>query len=136
MTCSGSFKRRLLRAALAGAAGLALAAGCGGTTTTKQDGPRADGGDASRPPTITASVPSLTFPATEIGKMSTAMSVTIGNGGGGMAGPLTVTASGDFTATGCSNMTLTTTTCTVMVIFAPTAQGPRTGMLTVSATGL
>lgn len=100
-----------------------------------------DGGNATVALTGTGTAPgisvtpgSLTFPTTGLGTPSAARTVTVTNTGNApldVTQPLTVT--GDFAATGCGTAVAPGGTCTVSVVFTPTANGARTGTLTLAS---
>jgi hypothetical protein len=69
----------------------------------------------------------------DVGKPSTAVTVTITNNGTA-AGTLTVTPSG-VTATGCTGSLSVNASCTLSIIATPTVAGTITGTVTVAATG-
>lgn len=78
----------------------------------------------------------LVFPSTAVGSTSAAQSITVYASlkSGNAISALSVTASGDFSRSGgsCGTTVATGTSCTVQVVFAPTASGARTGSLSVS----
>jgi hypothetical protein len=129
MTCSGSFERRLLRAVLLGATGLALAAGCGGSSKPR------DAGTDGLATNLSLDRTSLMFGTVEIDQTSTAMEVTVTNTGTTATGPLMVnSSSAEFQATGCSGMSLAAkATCKVTVTFKPSQGGMRSGSIMLSA---
>jgi hypothetical protein len=76
----------------------------------------------------------LSFPATQVGATSQARTVTISNGATTAAPIGSVTTSGDFAQTStCGSSLAAGATCTVNVTFRPTAQGTRTGTLTLAS---
>ncbi len=96
-------------------------------------------------PLLTAAVPSLaaitlssssfTFGAQPVGTQSPAQTLTIASSGGTPVTFGTTSIAGDFTETDtCAGQTLASgSSCTVQLIFAPTATGSRTGQLTIYA---
>ena len=85
-------------------------------------------------PGISVTPGSLTFPTTGLGTPSAARTVTVTNTGNAplnVTQPLTV--SGDFAATGCGTAVAPGGTCTASVVFTPTANGARTGTLTLAS---
>jgi hypothetical protein len=86
-------------------------------------------------PGITLSASSLSFVAQQVATQSVAQTITITSSG---TAPVTFgspVVSGDFAETDtCAGQTLAVNaTCTVSVVFAPTATGARSGLLTVYA---
>ena len=86
-------------------------------------------------PGITLSATSLSFGAQQVATQSAAQTITITSSGNA---PVTFglpTVGGDFAETDtCAGQTLAVNaTCTVSVVFAPTATGARSGLLTVYA---
>jgi hypothetical protein len=86
-------------------------------------------------PAITVVPTSLTFAAQAVGTQSTAQTVTVTSTGNApvIFGKTALT--GDFAETDtCAGQTLAVgATCTASVVFAPTATGPRSGLLTLYA---
>ena len=81
----------------------------------------------------------LTFtPATGVGQLSAAQTVTITNATGTALPSVTLATSGPFilTANTCTGALAIGATCTVGVEFAPTVYGAAAGALTVSASGV
>lgn len=79
---------------------------------------------------------SLAFASTAVGSVSAPLSVTVYAGlkaGSALSG-LSVATSGDFARAGgsCGTMLATGTSCTVLVSFAPSASGTRTGVLSLT----
>jgi hypothetical protein len=84
-------------------------------------------------PQVNLSLTSLVFPPQPIGTMSTLMQVTITNGGTGALATSSVSVTGDFAQTNtCSAPVQVNGICIVQVTFTPTAQGFRTGTLTIT----
>ncbi|MBZ5515761.1 MAG: choice-of-anchor D domain-containing protein, partial [Acidobacteriia bacterium] len=85
---------------------------------------------------VTLSPTSLTFANQNVGSVSAAQTVTITNTGSAALTITQIATSGDFTQTNTCGATLNVLnvgqSCTVSVIFTPTASGARTGSLTVS----
>ena len=75
----------------------------------------------------------LSFGATTVGATSAAQNVTISNTGGVASTLNAISATGDFviTANTCGATLPAGVGCTVAISFAPTASGPRSGVLTV-----
>lgn len=93
-------------------------------------------GTGVAPANVVLTPPALTFPQTNVGAQSAAQTITIANTGGESL-PLTAEAvSGDFAiaANTCGSYIATNSSCTVSIVFAPTASGARTGALTVTDT--
>ena len=84
-------------------------------------------------PLVSISSTALQFPNTVVGAQSQAINVQLQNLG---AIPLTlssVSVSGDFSQTNtCGNTVAAYTSCTLAVVFAPTASGTRSGSLVIS----
>lgn len=86
-------------------------------------------------PAATISPAALTFGSQQIGTSSSPQAVTVSNGGGGRLGISGVAVSGPhFSSSGtCLNASLAASqTCTINVLFAPTASGPLTSTLSVT----
>jgi Abnormal spindle-like microcephaly-assoc'd, ASPM-SPD-2-Hydin len=136
MNCSGS-RVSLLRLVALGLAGALVAAGCGGEGGIKTDGPR-DGASDAAAPALRIVPTSQDFGSVVVGGTSAnPVPFTVSNATGttGMVNPV---ATGDFAivagAGSCGDPLRAAGTCTVQVVFKPTATGARTGMLTVTAT--
>jgi hypothetical protein len=86
-------------------------------------------------PGMTLSASSLAFSSQQVATLSAAQTVTLTSSGNSPLMIGKVVATGDFTeADNCAGQTLAVgATCTVSVVFAPTATGTRTGSLTVYA---
>ncbi|WP_051367976.1 choice-of-anchor D domain-containing protein [Hamadaea tsunoensis] len=85
--------------------------------------------------TLSANPAGLTFPATNAGSASAAQNVTVSNTGTAAATLSSIAASGDYTQTNtCGGTIAAGASCTVSVVFRPTASGSRTGVLTVPST--
>jgi len=86
-------------------------------------------------PAITLSATSLSFAAQQVATQSAAKSITVTSTGNTPVTFGTPAITGDFTETDtCAGQTLAVnSTCTVNVVFAPTATGTRTGLLTLYA---
>ncbi len=84
-------------------------------------------------PLISVNPASVTFPAQAIGTASTSVNVTVTNTGNASLTISGVAASGDFTETdSCAGATVAQgASCSVKVLFLPTATGLRSGLLTV-----
>jgi hypothetical protein len=90
-------------------------------------------GTGLAPPTDVLSPASLTFPATVIGQLSAAQTVSLTNSGGGNLTSISTTASGPFMVTNnCTTILAADSSCSISVVFQPTAVGTQTGTLTVS----
>src|ERR1039458_4203380 len=101
--------------------------GVGGTLATPQTAAR---------PSVQASPSSLTFGNQSMGTSSAAQSVTLQNTGSAAYVIAGVSASGDFSQTNnCPVSLASNSSCSIQVIFTPTATGTRTGTLSVSTTG-
>ena len=90
---------------------------------------------------VTVAPTSLTFSNTNVSSMSAAQTVTITNTGSATLNITQIATTGDFTQTNncsaMSNVLNVGQSCSVSVVFAPTASGSRTGTLSISdnATG-
>ncbi|MFC1411374.1 discoidin domain-containing protein [Streptacidiphilus sp. N1-12] len=86
------------------------------------------------PASVSASPTSVDFGSQNTGTTSAARTVTLSNSGGSAATLSSVTASGDFARSGgsCGSSLAAGASCTVGVVFAPTAAGARSGTLTVA----
>jgi hypothetical protein len=85
------------------------------------------------PPTVTPSTTSLTFGSQHVGTSSAPQTVTLTNNG---PGPLTVTSvapTAEFSELdNCIGTVAASASCTISVYFTPTANGTRTGTLTIN----
>ena len=86
-------------------------------------------------PGMSVSPTSLSFTAQAVGTQSGAQTITVQSNGSAALNVSTIAMTGDFSETdNCSHQTLAVgSSCTVNVAFAPTAQGARSGLLTVYA---
>jgi hypothetical protein len=83
--------------------------------------------------TDTLSATSLSFPATVAGQSSAAKTVTLTNSGGVSLTSISASASAPFTATNnCSGALGANSSCSISVVFQPTAAGAAAGTLTVA----
>ncbi len=88
---------------------------------------------ATAAPAITFSPTSLTFNSQAVGTSSPSQTITVTNSGTAALTISAIAASGDFSQTNnCPASVAAAGTCTITVIFTPTAAGTRTG--TISAT--
>jgi parallel beta-helix repeat protein len=84
--------------------------------------------------TLSTNPSSLTFASQALNTSSSAQSVTVSNTGTAAANVSGVAATGDFSQTNtCGSAIAAGASCTVSVVFKPTASGTRTGSLTVSS---
>jgi hypothetical protein len=89
-------------------------------------------GNATAPPTDTLSASSLTFPATVIGVTSAAQKVTLTNSGGNPLTGIAVSVSGPFQQNNdCTTQLVAKASCSINVLYLPTAAGAQSGKLTV-----
>ena len=90
-------------------------------------------GTATPPAAIVLTPVTLTFVATNLGSTSTPGNITIANTGGTTSGLQTPVITGDFniSANTCGATLEPQSSCTVSIVFKPTASGARTGVLTV-----
>jgi hypothetical protein len=86
-------------------------------------------------PALTLSAASFTFAAQQVQTQSAAQTLTVTSSGNAPLTFTTLVTTGDFTETdNCAGQTLAVNaTCTVQIVFAPTATGTRTGQLTLYA---
>ncbi|WP_329177509.1 choice-of-anchor D domain-containing protein [Streptomyces sp. NBC_01477] len=85
---------------------------------------------------VTATPGALNFGSVATGATSGVQTVTVSNPTGAAAAVSALSASGDFTQTNtCGTSVPANGSCTVSVTFKPTANGDRTGTLTVTAGG-
>jgi hypothetical protein len=90
-------------------------------------------GTGAAPPTDSLSPASLTFPGTVIGQLSSAQTVTLANSGDLALTSIAVSTSGAFqVSTNCGTQLAGQSSCSINVVFAPTAAGLQSGTLTVS----
>ncbi|HLY63749.1 MAG TPA: choice-of-anchor D domain-containing protein [Terriglobia bacterium] len=84
-------------------------------------------------PAVTLSPTSLTFGKQNVGSTSAAETITLTNNGGAALTVSGIAVTGDFAQTNtCGSSVAAGTNCTITVTFSPTAQGARTGILTIT----
>jgi hypothetical protein len=85
-------------------------------------------------PAITLSATSFTFPPQQVDTQSAAQTLTLTSSGNAPVTLNAFTITGDFAETDdCAGQTLAVnSTCTVQIVFAPTATGLRSGQLTIN----
>jgi hypothetical protein len=83
-------------------------------------------------PQVSLSANSLSFGSQTLGTTSSAQTVTVTNTGGGPLSLDNIAASGDFSQSGCPASLAAGASCSLSVTFAPTAEGARTGTLTLT----
>jgi hypothetical protein len=84
-------------------------------------------------PAVTLSIGMLTFATQVVGSTSAAQTVTLTNSGNADLTVSSVLVTGDFAQTNTCNVSVAAgKTCTIMVTFAPTAAGTRTGTLSIA----
>jgi len=84
--------------------------------------------------TASVSPTSLSFSAQVVGTSSASKAVTVKNTGSGPLDISSITTSGDFSQTNnCTGAIAAGASCTVNVVFKPTAGGSRTGTLTIAS---
>lgn len=89
---------------------------------------------AARPALLGSSHASLAFGPQLVGTPSAAQSVTLSNTGTGTLTIDGVTASGDFSVSGCASASLAPGgSCTISISFTPTTAGARAGAISVSS---
>lgn len=82
------------------------------------------------------SPPSLTFTSASVGQSSVAQVVSLTNNGSAPLAIYSIQATGDFSQTNsCASTLAAATSCTMNVVFTPTATGTRNGLLTISDNG-
>lgn len=87
-------------------------------------------------PTLGLQATSLTFPTTTVGSSAPQQTLTVQNVGGQTLNISGISITGEFSQTNnCTSLTASAT-CTVSIVFTPTAAGTRNGTLTVSTNGL
>jgi len=90
-------------------------------------------GTGTAPPTDTLAPGSVSFGTTIVGVTSPAQPVTLTNSGGNPLTSIAVSTSGPFQqSNNCTTQLTGPASCTISVVFLPTAAGPATGQLTVS----
>ncbi|MGB6191241.1 MAG: choice-of-anchor D domain-containing protein, partial [Terracidiphilus sp.] len=90
-------------------------------------------GTGAAAPTDTVSPSSLTFAGTIVGQSSAAQTVTLTNSGDEPLTSIATSVSGPFQIAGtCTGQLAGNSTCTISVVFAPTAAGAQSGTLTVA----
>lgn len=91
------------------------------------------GGTGLAPASVTLQPSYLTWPATTVGSAAASQIVTVNNNGGSPAAMQSETVTGDFSIVGntCAASLAAQTSCSVTIVFQPTASGSRTGALTV-----
>jgi hypothetical protein len=84
-------------------------------------------------PVVTLSPTSLTFGPQKVGTTSPPQNVTLTNTGTGKLQITSILASGDFAQTNtCGTQLLVGQDCTIVVTFAPSQAGTRTGAITLT----
>ena len=84
--------------------------------------------------TLVANPASLTYPPQQVGVASTSQAITLTEGGNGSATITRIAATGDYSQTNnCPSTLAAAQTCTVNVVFTPTALGSRNGTLTIQS---
>ena len=93
-------------------------------------------GSAVSPPQLTLTPTSLAFPSTTQNSTSQPQNITVGNSGGQTAQLGAESVSGDFgiTASNCPSTLAPGSSCTVGIVFKPTAAGSRSGLFTLAST--
>jgi Abnormal spindle-like microcephaly-assoc'd, ASPM-SPD-2-Hydin len=92
--------------------------------------------NSSAGPKVTLSATSLTWGTVAVGSTGTTKSVILTNSGGGTLNISSIAVSGDFNLTSstkpCGSTLAAGKNCKIEVTFTPTAQGTRTGTLTIT----
>ena len=84
-------------------------------------------------PAVTLAPTSLTFSSTTVGSSTSSQPATLTNSGNASLTISSIQASGDFSQTNnCGSSLAASSSCTINVIFTPTASGSRTGSLQVT----
>src|SRR2546421_376632 len=84
-------------------------------------------------PIVTLSPTSLTFSSQQVGTTSSPQKVTLKNTGTAALTINSIAASGDFAQTNtCGSSVAINASCTITVTFTPTAEGTRTGSVSIS----
>ncbi len=90
-------------------------------------------GSGAAPPTDTLSATSLTFPGTIVGQTSAPQAVSLSNSGGLPLTSIALAVSGPFQiSSNCTTQLAANSSCSIGVIFDPSAAGVQTGVLTIS----
>jgi hypothetical protein len=90
-------------------------------------------GNGAAPPTDTLSPMSLTFPGTIVGLTSAQQTVSLTNSGGMPLTSIALAASGPFQlSSNCTTQLAGNSSCSIGVVFDPTAPGVQVGVLTIS----
>jgi hypothetical protein len=90
-------------------------------------------GNGAAPPTDTLSPMSLTFPGTIVGQTSAQQTVSLTNSGAVPLTSIAWVASGPFQlSSNCTTQLAGNSSCSIAVVFDPTAPGVQTGILTIS----
>jgi len=90
-------------------------------------------GNGAAPPTDTLSPMSLTFPSTIVGETSALQTVSLTNSGGMPLTSIALAVGGPFQlSSNCTTQLAGDSSCSIGVVFDPTAQGVQTGILTIS----
>jgi hypothetical protein len=84
---------------------------------------------------LVAAPTSLSYPNTSVGQSSNSQSVTLTNTGNAFLSITNVQVTGDFSQTNsCALPLAASTSCSVNIVFKPTAEGTRIGVLTITDT--
>jgi hypothetical protein len=93
----------------------------------------ASGTAVAASPAVSLSPASLTFASQTVGTTSSAQTITLTNTSSGSLSISGITASGDFSQTNnCGSTLAASASCSISVIFTPTASGTRSGAISVS----
>ncbi len=107
------------------------------TSASQNPAPASLSGTGTGVPAVGLSPASLSFGNQNLETDSAAQSVTLSNTGTAPLAVENISASGDFAAgSGCANVIAAGASCTINVIFTPTADGTRSGSLTVFSNAL
>jgi hypothetical protein len=90
-------------------------------------------GSGAAPPTDTLSATSLAFPGTIVGQTSALQTISLTNSGGVPLTSIALAVSGPFQlSSNCTTQLVANSSCSIGVIFDPSAAGVQTGALTIS----
>jgi hypothetical protein len=142
-TCSKNFDR-LLQAACLGLVGMLAVAGCGGSSSNPSVDAKAPSetgviipGPDGPPPAGTLSIDKVTVPfgSVDVGATSTTQVVTVTNSGSQPVAIVpSINGSNEFTITDTCAQVPATGSCSISVVFQPTAVGQVSGVLSISST--
>ena len=142
-TCSKNFDR-LLQAACLGLVGMLAVAGCGGSSSNPSvDASRAPDGNGIIPGhdggpqagTLSIDKVSVPFGSVDVGAISTTQVITVTNSGTQPVAIVpSITGSNEFNITDTCASVPAASSCSISVVFQPTAVGKVSGVLSISST--